>query len=48
MNTHEIGELLKDLNVMSTHCKNALQSLEQLKTRLEQLNRELLAKNSKA
>jgi hypothetical protein len=43
MDAHEVNDLLLDLRVMETHCKNALASLETLKARLEQLDKELMS-----
>ena len=44
MDAHEVGELLKDLHVMESHYKNALEQLGALKTRLDQLKDELMKK----
>jgi hypothetical protein len=44
MDMHEVGELLKDMHVMETHLNTATEALGKLKARLDQLNKELLAK----
>lgn len=44
MEEHEVGELLKDLHVMKSHYDNAAEQLSKMKTRLDQLTKQLMEK----